>query len=105
MTRAEVKNLIEQTFVSCHCLYDAGQQEYAHDPSNALANFDRAAALLGLHPAQVLLVFLQKHIDGLAAWAAGHKSQREGVEGRIGDAIVYLVLFRALVAREEGIDE
>ena len=43
------------------------------------------------------MVYLLKHIDGIMAYINGHKSQREGVEGRITDAIVYLLLLRGMV--------
>lgn len=102
MTRDDVATLMDATFADCLALYQAGQREYAHDEGNALANFDRTAELTGLTPHQVLLVFLQKHFDGVAAYAKGHRSQREDVRGRIRDAIVYLVLFGAMVERDEG---
>ena len=38
------------------------------------------------------MVYLLKHIDGIASYIDGHDSQREPVEGRIIDAIVYLFL-------------
>jgi len=47
------------------------------------------------------MVYLLKHIDGIAAYIDGHKSQREAVEGRITDAIVYLFLLYGLVVDED----
>jgi len=38
------------------------------------------------------MVYLLKHIDGIAAHVDGHKAQREPIEGRIIDAVVYLFL-------------
>ena len=38
------------------------------------------------------MVYLLKHIDGIAAHIDGHEAQREPIEGRIIDAVVYLFL-------------
>ena len=79
---------------------DSGQEEYAHDEKNVFANFERAANLLCVNREKILMTYLLKHIDGIAAYANGHKSQREDVTGRIADAIVYLCLLWAMV--DEG---
>ena len=75
----------------------AGQKEYARKTSNAFANFERIGENLNLSREKVLLVYLLKHIDGIAAYIDGHKSQREDVGGRIIDAIVYLFLLYGFV--------
>jgi hypothetical protein len=49
---------------------------------------------------QVLWVYTTKHLDGIQAYVNGHRSQREGVEGRINDAITYLILLRGMVEDE-----
>ena len=79
---------------------DEGQKEYAHTNKNVFANFERVANLLGVNREKVLMTYLLKHIDGIAAYANGHKSQREDITGRITDAIVYLCLLWAMV--DEG---
>ena len=79
---------------------DAGQKEYAHTDKNVFANFDRVANLLSVNREKILMTYLLKHIDGIAAYANGHKSQREDITGRITDAIVYLCLLWAMV--DEG---
>ena len=56
------------------------------------ANFKRVGEYLNLPEEKVLMVYLLKHIDGIASYIDGHDSQREPVEGRITDAIVYLFL-------------
>ena len=43
-----------------------------------------------------------KHIDGLCAYADGHKSQREDVRGRLTDIKVYANLFRGMVEDNEN---
>ena len=83
---------------------DAGQKEYARDIDNVFANFERVGKYINVSREQVLMVYLLKHIDGIMAYINGHKSQREGVEGRITDAIVYLLLLRGMV-EENGISK
>ena len=76
---------------------DSGQKEYAHDTENVFANFERVGESLGLTREEVLMVYLLKHIDGISAYVQGHKSQREGVKGRITDALVYLMLLWPMI--------
>ena len=73
------------------------QKEYARSIDNVFANFQRVGKYVGILQEQVLMVYLLKHIDGIMAYVNGHKSQRESVEGRITDAIVYLLLLRGMV--------
>lgn len=101
MTKSQVADLMAQMYEEEQSTREAGQAEYAHDTSNALANFERVAASLNLTREQVLWVYLQKHFDGIVAYINGHRSQREDVRGRIKDARVYLALFRAMVEDNE----
>lgn len=80
----------------------AGQAEYAHDDSNAFANFERVGNQLGLSREQVLLVYALKHFDGITAHVNGHKSQREDVRGRIKDLRMYLALLWAMVEEDDN---
>jgi hypothetical protein len=77
-----------------------GQKEYAHDDDNAFANFDRLSERLGIPREKILWIYLTKHIDGILAHLNGHRSQREPVQGRCKDAIMYLCLLWGMV--EEG---
>lgn len=97
ITMKDAERLMATVFAECGKLREAGQKEYAHDDANALANFERIAANVGVTREQALLTYLQKHMDGIGAYVKGHKSQREDVRGRINDAIVYLVLLRCMV--------
>ena len=79
---------------------DAGQKEYAQDEDNVFANFERISDTLHISREKVLMVYLLKHIDGISAYIKGHKSQRESVEGRLTDAIVYLMLLWSMVIED-----
>lgn len=102
MTKQEVAELMERVFrEEIMHLREDGQNEYAHNPENAFANFERAASDLGLDRKMVLWVFAMKHRDGIASYLKGHVSQREDVRGRINDLIVYLLLLRGMIEDEE----
>ncbi len=68
---------------------------------NVFANFDRIANQMNMDREIVLWVYLMKHIDGIASYLKGHRSQREDVTGRLTDAIVYLMLLWGMVAEDE----
>ena len=55
---------------------DAGQKEYAQDEDNVFANFERIAEQTGFDREMILWIYLMKHIDGIASYLKGHKSQR-----------------------------
>lgn len=94
--------VMESLFAELDKLRGAGQKEYARRLENAHGNFDRIGEFLNLPPEKVLLVYALKHLDGIASYADGHRSQRESVKGRILDVMVYMALFYGLVLREEG---
>ena len=58
---------------------DAGQKEYAHKKENVFANFERIAKLLEVPREKVLLTYFLKHVDGIASYSKGHKSQEESL--------------------------
>ena len=82
---------------------DQGQKEYAHDEKDVFANFNRVANLLEEDRKKVLMTYMLKHIDGIAAYIKGHKSQREDVTGRITDCMVYLMLLWGMIQEENGL--
>ena len=66
------------------------------------ANFKRVGEYLKLPPEKVLMVYLLKHIDGIASYVDGHKSQREPIDGRVIDPIVYLFLLYGLITEPKN---
>ena len=101
MIRKDMKSLIERIFKEVLRVRDAGQTEYARNKGNVFANFERVASFTGTTREKALLTYLIKHIDGLCAYADGHRSQREDVRGRLTDAIVYLCLLWGMINEEE----
>lgn len=102
MTKAETAQVMDKVFAECQGLRDAGQKEYARREENAFANFERVGERIGISREQALMVYLEKHLDGIHAWVNGHRSQRESVKGRINDAVVYLCLLRGMVEEAEA---
>lgn len=100
MTKEKMAELMVIIFAECNKFRDAGQKEYAHKDDNAFANFERVAARQNLDRKQVLMVYAEKHIDGIHSFIQGHKSQREDVRGRIKDVIVYMCLLYGMVDEE-----
>ena len=80
---------------------DSGQNEYARDPEDVLANFKRIGSWKDESQESVLLTYLLKHIDGIISHINGYVSQRENVKGRITDVIVYCMLLWAMVEEED----
>lgn len=102
MTREEMAKVMDEITVRMQEFREAGQREYAHREDNAFGNFERVGERLSLSREAVLLVYLEKHLDGIHSYVKGHRSQREDVEGRIIDAIVYLsLLYGMVVERRE----
>ena len=101
MKKEEMNELMEYIFNEVTRIRNAGQSEYARDLKNVFANFERVASFVGESREKVLLTYMIKHVDGLCAYADGHKSQREDVRGRLTDIIVYCILMWGMVVDNE----
>ena len=101
MTHKEMHDLMDIILEQIISTRDEGQKEYAHDDTDVFANFNRVGRLLEEDRKKVLMTYMLKHIDGIAAYVKGHKSQREDVRGRITDSIVYLMLLWGMINEEE----
>ena len=103
MKHSQMHKLMDEILETVISIRDEGQKEYAHDESDVFANFNRVANLLEEDRKKVLMTYMLKHIDGIAAYVKGHKSQREDVRGRITDCIVYLMLLWGMINEEDDI--
>lgn len=97
MIKEEMNDLMFHIFEEVTRIRREGQSEYARDIKNVFANFERVASFIRQPKEKVLLTYMIKHVDGLCAYADGHKSQREDVRGRLTDIIVYSILFWGMV--------
>lgn len=102
MRKDRFQQLIASTFTAIRDLTATKGQEYSntaaqHD-ADQHANFKRLAAELGLTPEKVLSVYLTKHLDSIKSFIRTGAVLSEPIEGRIDDAILYLILLKGLVA-------
>lgn len=82
----------------------SGQNEYAGKGQSPFANFNRVADWIGIDRDQALMVYALKHVDGIRAYYVdGHTSQREDVSGRLGDLVVYMILFFGMTMEDLGL--
>ena len=102
MTHKEMHKLMDTIIKEVTLIRNEGQKEYAHDKEDVFANFNRVANLLEEDRKKVLMTYMLKHVDGIAAYVKGHKSQRENVTGRITDCMVYLMLLWGMIEEEDG---
>lgn len=89
MLKSQLNTLLELTATK--------GEEYSRSDDDQLANFKRWAADAGITPQQVLMIMLNKHLDAIKSHAKSGKVLSEPIYGRISDAILYLLLYNAMV--------
>jgi len=100
MTRTEFTKFMQVVFdKKIAVLYTEGNREYS-TAKEAFENFNNLAAETGQSRFLCLWILFLKHKDGVSAWIKGHRSQREAVQGRIYDMIVYLFLLLGMIEEE-----
>jgi hypothetical protein len=78
-------------------LTDTKGREYANS-DDQLANFKRLSTQLGLTPEQVITVYMTKHLDSINSYVRNPEQDlSEPIDGRIDDAILYLILLKASI--------
>lgn len=103
MNSKEFESLLAQTFQTMQFLTRTKGEEYKGAEDEQLGNFYRGATDAGVSPHVVWLVFFNKHFDAVKSFVRNGKVlSQEHIEGRIDDAILYLVLFKALVRDEDA---
>jgi hypothetical protein len=93
----QMMQMVEETFGEIKRLKTAGNAEYEDGKANALSYFDELGRDLDIPREKVLWILSKKHVKGILAHIRGHKSQREPVEGRIHDLIVYLIILKGML--------
>ena len=101
MKHSQMHKLMDDILKEVIMTRDSGQKEYAHNDDDVFANFNRVAHLLDEDRKKVLMTYMLKHVDGIAAYVKGHKSQREDVTGRITDCVVYLMLLWGMIEEDD----
>ena len=102
MTADEFKYLLAATYSKLCGLTATKGREYANS-DDQLANFKRLSQALGINPEAVCFVYLAKHLDSIQSHLrCPEKPLSEPIEGRIDDAILYLVLLKGLINDSSG---
>ena len=102
MKHKQMLDVMNKVFHTARDMHIKGQKEYAMNEDNVFANFERISEQTGFDREMILWIYLMKHIDGIASYLKGHKSQREHVTGRLCDAIVYLCILWAMIEPREN---
>lgn len=107
MTPSDFKRLFDTTVTQLEMLTVVKGGEYAAD-NDRLANFREASRRTGLSPAEVLLVYLDKHYSAICnsikdARNGVARARSEPIEGRVHDMINYLILYKALLAEQRSV--
>lgn len=100
MTREEMRAFMEETiFPELMQVRKDGQREYAGG-IDAFGNFNRLSQELDVDRKKILWVYAMKHKDGIASYLNGNTEQRDSVQGRIKDLIMYLMLLWGMTEEE-----
>lgn len=98
MTPEQWQETIDRTFNAVQAITSTKGVEYRKG-KDQLDNFYRQAREVGITPLQVWRVFFQKHADAITSFIRSPaRATSEPIEGRIDDAIVYLLLLKGLIA-------
>jgi hypothetical protein len=97
----EFTELLNGTFKRLMDLTATKGREYANS-DDQLANFRRLSVTLGISSEAVCFTYLAKHLDSIQSHLrCPEKPLSEPIAGRIDDAILYLVLLKALIQCSE----
>ena len=95
MTKSDYQKLMDETFVKIRAITASKGEEYSNS-GDQLANFKRGAERTGLRPQHVWSVLFYKHLDAIDHYVRTGSVLSEDLDGRIDDAIHYLLLLKAL---------
>lgn len=99
MIREEFNALVAGRLASSADILTGKGIEYQPDGTDFLGNFKMQAGNWGVSPLVVWGIFLGKHIAAINTYVrTGKESASEPIEGRIDDAINYLLLGAGLIA-------
>lgn len=97
MKKARFLQLLADQLTTLQKLTASKGVEYARSDDDQLANFKRHGVELGLPPLKVLAIFLNKHLDAVKSYIKTGEVLSEPIESRIDDAILYLILLKAMI--------
>lgn len=103
------EEIVKPTFMKIVELGILKGGEYAGD-HDRLANFRRNADAWGVTMEQVWGIYISKHWDAVKQYVEDlskntRRERMEPLEGRVDDMIVYLMLFKAMLAERRDLEE
>lgn len=101
MNRRRLLEVIDETVHRIIDLNNTKGREYAGD-EEALSNFYNRASQMGIDPKIVWGTFFGKHMDSIFSYIKSGQVLSEPIEGRIDDAILYLILLKGIIEDENG---
>lgn len=101
MKRDEFAKFVETLLQDATKLLDQKGFDYAGD-EDVLKNFKQNAERLGMVPDQIWAIYFMKHIDAILTYTRNGEVKSEAIEGRVIDAINYLILFAALLEEKRN---
>lgn len=91
---------IDELLAECITTLHAKGADYTIGSTDKLANFNRGADFFGTRPAQVLGIYLWKHVTAVFNFIKSDgQVESEPIRGRIVDVINYMLLFWLMVKR------
>ena len=97
---ADIDELLER----CLSTFRTKGEEYTIGSSDRLHNFRTVANSIGLEMPQVWFTYFYKHFSAVASYIKNDCTVKsnEGIDGRIMDCVVYLLLFYKMTKEIEG---
>lgn len=100
MIRSDFTALMERHYEQIKGINTTKGKDYAGD-DDALSNFKRQAANLGLTAEQIWGVYAGKHWDAVMSYCRHGQVESEPIEGRIHDCILYCFLLLGLIEEKQ----
>jgi len=100
MTNQELLKRAQELFQKCLDTLESKGKVYSGEV-NAFRNFTDVARELGISRKMVWWVYFRKHIDAIWAYVTFDYKDPEPIEGRIMDAINYLILLYGMIEQEK----
>lgn len=100
MKGSDFYKLMRDTFAAIEGLSRTKGAEYA-DERDQLSHFKESGAEAGVTPEQAWLIFFNKHDRAVKSFVRNGMVHSEPIEGRIHDAILYLVLLKAMIVERD----
>lgn len=104
MNQNDFNDLVESTMESCKKTLVKKREEYVIDlAADVLSNFKNNAELsIAGTPEGIGWELMTKHLQSIKDYCEGRKVGSEVLDEKIGDAINYLVLIKAVISEREG---